>query len=176
LTSLRHRYPILRRARFLNAEYNEELGVKNVTWINANGAEMQADDWADAAMKCFGMLMDGRAQVTGIRKRAQDATLLLVINSFSEVVDFRLPRARAAKGGRGWPIRMSLTMSRRRHSHSATPIRLPEDRCCCSSSSPTARIRRPERVPAGHTQLGTPYETVQMPELRPGTVFRKYRL
>ena len=27
-------------------------------------------------MKCFGMLMDGRAQVTGIRKRGEDATLL----------------------------------------------------------------------------------------------------
>ena len=47
LTGLRHKYPILRRARFLNAEYNEELGVKDATWINANGAEMQADDWDD---------------------------------------------------------------------------------------------------------------------------------
>jgi glycogen debranching enzyme GlgX len=28
LTSLRHRYPILRHARFLNAEYNEELGSR----------------------------------------------------------------------------------------------------------------------------------------------------
>ena len=28
-------------------------------------------------MHCFGMLMDGRAQPTGIRKRGEDATLLL---------------------------------------------------------------------------------------------------
>ena len=32
-----HEYPILRRSRFLTGEYNEELGVKDVTWINAIG-------------------------------------------------------------------------------------------------------------------------------------------
>jgi isoamylase len=75
------------------------LGIKDVTWINANGAEMQADDWDGPSMKCFGMMMDGRAQVTGIRKRGHDATLLLVINSYSDVVDFTLP---VSPGGNGW--------------------------------------------------------------------------
>ena len=101
LTSLRHKYPILRRTRFLTGEYNEELGVKDVTWINANGEEMQAGDWDDPGMKCFGMLMDGRAQVTGIRKRGQDATLLLVINGYHDAVEFTLP---AAPGGKGWEL------------------------------------------------------------------------
>jgi glycogen operon protein len=72
-----------------------------VTWINANGEEMQAQDWDDAGMKCFGMLMDGRAQVTGIRKRGQDATLLLVINGYHDTVDFALP---GAPGGKGWEL------------------------------------------------------------------------
>ena len=40
LTWLRHQYPILRRERFLAGEFNEALGVKDVTWINATGAEM----------------------------------------------------------------------------------------------------------------------------------------
>ncbi len=98
LTRLRHRYPMLRRARFLTGEYNEELGVKDVAWINANGAEMQPDDWADANMKCFGMLIDGRAQVTGVRKRGQDATLLLVINGYADMVEFILPEVPEAMG------------------------------------------------------------------------------
>ena len=101
LTSLCHKYPILRRTRFLTGEYNDELGVKDVTWINANGEEMQAGDWDDPGMKCFGMLMDGRAQVTGIRKRGQDATLLLVINGYHDAVEFTLP---AAPGGKGWEL------------------------------------------------------------------------
>ncbi len=45
LTALRHKYPILRRNRFFTGEHNAALDVKDVTWINANGAEMQAGDW-----------------------------------------------------------------------------------------------------------------------------------
>jgi len=99
LTQLRHRYPILRRNRFLTGEYNEELGIKDVTWINADGNEMQPEHWGDGNMKCFGMLMDGRAQATGIRQRGQDATLLLVLNSHHDLVNFQLPEV---AGGVGW--------------------------------------------------------------------------
>src|ERR1700688_974212 len=45
LTHLRHKYPILRRNRFLTGEYVEEVGVKDVTWINANGGEMSSEHW-----------------------------------------------------------------------------------------------------------------------------------
>ena len=71
LTALRHKYPILRRSRFLTGDYNEELDVKDVTWINASGAEMTGEEWDDERMHCFGMLMDGRAQPTGIRRRGE---------------------------------------------------------------------------------------------------------
>lgn len=99
LIALRHKYPILRRTRFFTGEFNEELGVKDLTWINAGGGEMQPEDWDDANMKCFGMLMDGRAQVTGIRKRGQNATLLLLINAYHDMVEFTLPEA---PEGEGW--------------------------------------------------------------------------
>ncbi|HJU17891.1 MAG TPA: glycogen debranching protein GlgX [Stellaceae bacterium] len=101
LTELRRKYPILRRNRFLTGEYNEALGVKDVTWINANGAEMQDGDWGDETMRCFGMLMDGRAQATGIRQRGQDATLLLVANAHYEPVQFTLPEC---AGGSRWSL------------------------------------------------------------------------
>jgi isoamylase len=91
LTKLRHKYPILRRNRFLTGDYNQDLGVKDVTWINANGAEMQAEDWGETNMQCFGMLLDGRSQATGIRHRGQDTTMLLVMNAHSDVVSFTLP-------------------------------------------------------------------------------------
>lgn len=91
LTSLRQRYSLLRYNRFYTGEYNEELGLKDLTWINANGKEMEDRHWGDSTMKCFGMLMDGRAQPTGIRKRGGDATLLLVINGHDDLVEFTLP-------------------------------------------------------------------------------------
>jgi glycogen operon protein len=67
----------------LTGQYVEELGVKDVSWINANGGEMTQEQWQDPTMTCFGMLMDGRAQATGIRKSSKDATVLLVISSKS---------------------------------------------------------------------------------------------
>ncbi len=62
---------------------------------------MQAGDWDDGSMKCFGMLMDGRAQTSGIRKRGQDATLLMVINGYEDTVGFTLPEC---PGGAGWDL------------------------------------------------------------------------
>src|SRR5215212_7880776 len=61
LTGLRHRFPILRRARFLTGQFDEELAVKDVSWINATGDEMREEHWKDANVRCFGMLLDGRA-------------------------------------------------------------------------------------------------------------------
>jgi glycogen operon protein len=101
LTDMRHKYPILRRNRFLTGQCVEEVGVKDVTWINANGSEMIAEQWQDARMNCFGMLLDGRAQATGIRKSSKDATLLLVINGHNDLVEFTLPEC---YGGRKWAL------------------------------------------------------------------------
>ena len=42
-------------------------------------------------MLCFGMLLDGRAQPTGIRQRGQDATILTIFNAYHDVVHFTLP-------------------------------------------------------------------------------------
>jgi isoamylase len=91
LIRLRQSLPILRRGRFLVAEYNPELEVKDVTWINAAGTEMQQSDWANGLMRCFGMLVDGRAQTSGIKRRASDVTLLIVVNAYHDVVKFSLP-------------------------------------------------------------------------------------
>jgi glycogen operon protein len=89
LTKLRRELPVLRRTRFLTGQMNEEVGVKDVTWINASGAEMRAEDWQ---MRCFGMIIDGRAQPTGIRRRGDDATVLLVFNGHHDLVQFTLPQ------------------------------------------------------------------------------------
>ena len=99
LTKLRHRYPILRRNRFLTGAYDEELDVKDLTWINASGAEMRDEDWGDTNMRCFGMLMDGRARPTGVRQRGTEATMLLVLNAHHDLVEFTLP---SCTGGNTW--------------------------------------------------------------------------
>jgi isoamylase len=98
LTGFFHHYPILRRSRFLMGEVNEAIDVKDVTWIDANGSEMTPGAWDNENTRCFGMLLDGRAQATGIRRRGSDATLLIVLNAHYDVVKFKLPRCYEASG------------------------------------------------------------------------------
>ncbi|WP_349261100.1 glycogen debranching protein GlgX [Povalibacter sp.] len=91
LIALRTRYPILRRSRFLSGEMNERIGVRELTWINATGGEMEREHWDDSLMLCFGLILDGRAQATGIRERASDVTVLIIFNAYHDVVHFTLP-------------------------------------------------------------------------------------
>jgi len=99
--ALRHKYHILRRSRFLTGEYNAALNVKDVSWINATGVELSSEQWGNPRTRCFGMLMDGRSQTTGIRKRGHDATLLMVVNAHHKPVLFTLP---TCNGGGGWSL------------------------------------------------------------------------
>ncbi len=91
LVKLRLAYPILRRGRFLVGRYNEELGVKDVTWLSPDGNEMTTEQWHDTHGRCLGILLDGRAQVSGLRRTGADATLLIVVNAHHDGVNFRLP-------------------------------------------------------------------------------------
>ncbi len=101
LTALRRKYPILRHSRFLSGDYNEDTGTKDLTWIGTGGHEMGPGDWDDPNTRCFGMLMDGRAQETGIKRRGSDETMLLVFNGWQDLVGFTLPDP---PDGTGWTL------------------------------------------------------------------------
>jgi glycogen operon protein len=107
VAALRREYPILRRSRFLTGEYNADLDVKDVTWIDASGVEMREATWQDASTRCFGMLIDGRAQPTGIRQKGSDATVLLVFNAHYDAVAFTLPQC---AGGTRWSLRVDTNI------------------------------------------------------------------
>jgi glycogen operon protein len=99
--ALRGALPMLRRGRFLTGRADEELGIKDVAWLSPAGSELGDQNWSDANARCMGVLLDGRAQETGIRRVGTDATLLLVVNSHDDVVRFTLP---SAVGGREWVV------------------------------------------------------------------------
>lgn len=91
LTRLRKRYPILSRGRFLNGQYNEEAGLRDLTWLNPGGIEMDDAHWTDPAARSVGLLLEGKAQTSGVKELANDDTLLIVINAYHEGVTFTLP-------------------------------------------------------------------------------------
>jgi isoamylase len=99
LIMLRQSLPMLRRGRFLHGTFDEELGVKDVAWMSPSGGEMGDAEWNDTGARCFGVLLDGRAQSEGIRRPGTDATMLIVMNAHHDVVNFKLP---AVAGGLRW--------------------------------------------------------------------------
>ena len=99
LIGLRQSHPLLRRGRFFTGAYNPDLEVKDLTWITPAGEEKTTEQWQDPMARCLGMLLDGRAQATGIKKVASDATLLLIVNAYHDVVPFKLPEV---AGGSRW--------------------------------------------------------------------------
>ena len=97
--AMRKAFPILYRSRFVVGALNEELDVKDVAWLSPVGEDMTTEQWQDGNARCFGMLLDGRAQESGIRRRGSDATLLLVYNAHFDVVNFTLPNV---PDGKDW--------------------------------------------------------------------------
>jgi hypothetical protein len=56
----------------------------------------------------MGVLLDGRAQATGIVQRGNDATLLMILNAYHDVVEFSLPEV---LGGREWRLLIDTNLS-----------------------------------------------------------------
>ncbi len=101
LIRLRRDYPVLARKRFLTGQLDEALGVRDVTWVNPDGTEMRSDDWSSDLIRCFGMVIDGRARRSGVMRPGNDVTLLIVPNGHHECVEVTLPDA---ADGRAWEL------------------------------------------------------------------------
>ncbi len=99
VAAIRHKYPVLHRTRWLTAQWNQEIDVKDVAWLTPTGPEMTDENWSDANARCMGVLLDGRAQPTGMHRRGVDQSLLLILNSHHDVVSFELPEV---VGGLRW--------------------------------------------------------------------------
>ncbi|MEL4893275.1 glycogen debranching protein GlgX [Xanthomonas protegens] len=91
LTHLRAHYPLLHRARFFDGVYDEELGIKDVTWLAPDGEEMTEASWHDPHARALMMRLDGRAPSSGLRQAASNVTLLMIVNGAVEDVQFTLP-------------------------------------------------------------------------------------
>ncbi|MET7141955.1 glycogen debranching protein GlgX [Xanthomonas sp. PPL139] len=111
LTHLRAHYPLLHRARFFDGVYDEELGIKDVTWLAPDGEEMTEASWHDPHARALMMRLDGRAPSSGLRQAASNVTLLMIVNGAVEDVQFTLPLVK----GEHW--RVLIDTAERDHEH-----------------------------------------------------------
>lgn len=72
-----------------------------MSWIKTDGSEMAQNDGNDGNEKRYDVLMDGRSQASSIRKRGQEGTLPMVLNSHHDLVEFTLPES---PDGQSWQL------------------------------------------------------------------------
>jgi len=91
--AIRAENPVLRRRTFFSGQVEEHRGLKDLTWLRPDGAEMAKDDWHQADAHALGMLIDGDAtdetDETGAPIKGE--TMLLLVNASEVSVDFRMP-------------------------------------------------------------------------------------
>jgi isoamylase len=82
---------VFRRQGFLAGVRREEGRFKDVAWLKADGSELQQDDWFDAHLRAFAMLLDS----TGLPQTQLDPdvgdSFLVLFNAGGTPVDFTLP-------------------------------------------------------------------------------------
>ena len=112
LVAIRRANPVLRRRSFFGGRPSSD-GVKDVTWLRADGAEMLEADWQDASNHVLGMMIEGSAtDETDARGRpAEGNTLLLAINGGTSECSLRLP---LREGSGGWYEIVHTASSERR--------------------------------------------------------------
>jgi len=112
--TVRQANAVLRRRHFFRGQAVGESGVKDLSWVRADGAEMTDADWRDAANHALGMLIDGDAtDETDARGRPiKGDTLLLLVNGGETPARFDLPPQEVA----GQWVAIVSTAEQRHHS------------------------------------------------------------
>jgi glycogen operon protein len=85
---------MLQRSNFFHGNNIQSPGPKDVTWLRPDGEEMTVDNWNNKDTHCFGMLLQGDAndEIDKHGYKIKDDTLLIILNSYWEDVQFTLPK------------------------------------------------------------------------------------
>lgn len=99
LIKLRADHPLLRRDRFVHGEEKfTSTGFADIEWLKVDGKPMCEADWHDPQCHFLAMLLAGDVLVadTDSTEKTTNATLLIVLNAYSNPVSFTLPHTQYA--------------------------------------------------------------------------------
>lgn len=85
--------PVLQRRQFFQGREFHGEGATDIAWLTPHGREMQESDWHAGYVRCLGMRLAGH-MVDEVDERGRPIigdTLLILLNSHSETIPFRLP-------------------------------------------------------------------------------------
>jgi glycogen operon protein len=102
MIALRRVHPSFRRRNFFTGQRVDGGNVKDVCWLQPNGAEMGPENWSNGEVRSLAMLISGRG-ITERGRRGEvlrDDDFLLLLNAHHDEIAFALP---PATGG-GWQL------------------------------------------------------------------------
>jgi isoamylase len=91
--AIRKSQPVTHKRRFFKGRRIRGTGVKDIRWLNTDGADMTDTQWDTNFIRCMGMLLNGEL-INEVNERGEpikDDILLLIVNSFWEKIKFKLP-------------------------------------------------------------------------------------
>jgi isoamylase len=93
LIQLFHQHPVLRRRTFFQGRQIRGSEIKDLSWLRPDGQEMTDEDWANESARCLGVRLAGDAidEMDERGNRIVDDTLLIILSSYSEPIEFILP-------------------------------------------------------------------------------------
>ncbi|HEX2854947.1 MAG TPA: glycogen debranching protein GlgX [Opitutaceae bacterium] len=93
LIQFRHKHPIFHQPKFFQGRALRGSEIKDITWINANGTEMEEEAWRAEHAKVIGVMLCGDSLdvYDYFGRRIVDDTFLLYFNAHHEGVEITLP-------------------------------------------------------------------------------------
>lgn len=103
LVQLRREHPVFRRPQFFKGDTSGPSGLKDITWVEQGGREMNEHDWHDGSRRCIGAMFGGDTGDRFVSLRGYpefDETFLMLMNAYDHDVPFTLPAIAAFRGWR----------------------------------------------------------------------------
>ncbi|WP_018479019.1 glycogen debranching protein GlgX [Pontibacter roseus] len=94
--SLRKNHPVFCRRRWFQGQPIKGVGVEDIAWFQADGSEMDEEQWNQDHAKSLGVFLNGRGLHSVGPKGEQiiDDSFYIIFNAHHEALDFTVPAAR----------------------------------------------------------------------------------
>jgi isoamylase len=90
---VRNRHPLFRRRTYFRGGAVGEGEAKDISWLNPDGTERGAADWAKSSARALGVYISGRGltERDELGRLVEDDDVLLLLNAHDDSVAFSLP-------------------------------------------------------------------------------------
>ncbi len=93
MISFRESHPVLRRKKFFQGRKIYGSDVKDISWLEPDGSEMEEETWQQSYVRTLGILLSGEVldESDENGNPVTDDTLFILLNAHHETVPFTMP-------------------------------------------------------------------------------------